>query len=141
VAIKAILIGIVLLLISYPLYLWITYIDETVTSGQAYGFEIGATKKEVYAKLPAALSKIKSPNELVFIQIKASEKTASALATDADFDVMVAPLFHAVGYESFRDHDSWSFYINASFFNNLKLDFCDDKLCKIHRHRKYFELP
>lgn len=138
---KLIVINFVILLVSYPLYLWMTYIDESVYSGSAYGLHIGASKREVYDAIPLALYKLKGHGDSVFIQIKSSEKTAAILAAKVGSGVMIKPLFDEVGFDSFAKKDSWRFYINASFFNTLKLDFCDEKLCKIRRHRKYFELP
>jgi hypothetical protein len=91
--------------------------------------------------LPLALSKIKKESESIFIQVKSNDELAPYVATDPDFDVMLRPLFHEIGYESFAAKDNWEFYVNASFTNVLKLEFCEGKLCKIHRHRKYFELP
>ncbi|MEM7281373.1 MAG: hypothetical protein AAF438_07075 [Pseudomonadota bacterium] len=45
----AIALGILLLIVgSYLAYLYITYIDQTVTSGSAYGFTVGQSKIEAY---------------------------------------------------------------------------------------------
>ncbi|AOW78757.1 hypothetical protein A3Q34_19085 [Colwellia sp. PAMC 20917] len=129
------------LFLSYPAYLWLTYIDETVTSGSAYGLKIGANKNNVYKSLARSLSQFKGDGDSVFIQIKVTTETAKDLATKPDFNVMVEPLFHPIGFSSFEKQDTWSFYVNASYFNSLKLKFCEEKLCEIHRHRKYFELP
>ncbi|RWU11313.1 hypothetical protein EGC76_07180 [Pseudidiomarina gelatinasegens] len=135
--------GIVILIclaLMYPAYLWFTYIDTTVVKGSAYNFEIGSSKQEVYKSLPKALSQLKG-NGNIFIQIKSNESIAPYVATSPDFDVMVSPLFHEEGFGEFARKDTWEFYFRASFNNVLKLEFCDDKLCKIHRHRKNFELP
>lgn len=129
------------LLLLYPIYFWFTYIDETVTSGEKYGLIIGSSKLDVYNALPKALGVIKRHGDSVFIQIKVSNDTAVDLATKSDFNVLVESRFHDIGFTSFEKLDAWAFYVNASYFNSLKLQFCDGKLCKIHRHRQYFELP
>ena len=129
------------LLLAYPFYLWFTYIDESVTVGSAYGFQIGDKKKDVYESLPLKLNNLKEADESIFIQIKVTDEIATTLATRTGFDVMIEPLFHDVGYTVFSSQNTWYFYINGSFFNSLKLEFCEEKLCKIYRHRKYFELP
>ena len=50
---KVILAVIILLIVStatYFGYIILTYIDETITEGEKYGFEIGDTKVEAYKK-------------------------------------------------------------------------------------------
>lgn len=138
---KAPIIGLVIVILAYPFYLWVTYINETVTTGSGFGFQIGDTKKEVYNKLNVALREASGKNEEVFIQIKSNSQVAKFLATESDFYVMIKPLFHDIGFYEFEKNDLWQFYIGGSYFNTLKLEFCEGKLCRIHRHRKYFELP
>ncbi|WP_339674173.1 hypothetical protein [Dasania marina] len=129
------------MLLIYPIYLWLTYIDETTSSGSAYGLEIGSSKQDVYKSLSRILGQLKRSDESVFIEIKVTDDTARDLATNPDFNVMVEPQFHEIGFSTFEKKDTWTFYINTSYFNSLKLKFCNDKLCEIYRHRKYFELP
>jgi hypothetical protein len=138
---KGIVITLIALLLAYPAYLWATYINNTVKSGSAYGFTIGDTKKETYQKLNTSLTEVAGKGEAVFIEIKSNAQLESFLATKSDFNVMVKPLFHDVGFPMFEGENVWNFYVGASYFNTLKLEFCDEQLCKIHRHRKYFELP
>jgi hypothetical protein len=139
--IKSTILVILTIILIYPAYLWVTYIDESITDGTAYGFKIGTDKETVYKSLPLLLNKLKGNQESVFIQIKSTDEFAQALATKPDFDVMIEPLFHDVKYALFTKNETWSFYINASFFNSITLKFCENKLCEIRRHRKYFELP
>jgi hypothetical protein len=139
--IKGIIIFSMILLIAYPIYLWVTYIDETVTSGYAYGFDIGSSKSVAYGKLNSAFSKIKKSNDRVFFILKVDSSMEESLATKRDFDVMVESRFHDIGLTKFEENDNWHFYINGSIFDTLKLEFCDGKLCRIHRHRKNFEIP
>ncbi|WP_254777896.1 hypothetical protein [Colwellia chukchiensis] len=138
---KGIVVTVAILLLAYPAYLWITYINETITTGSGYGFNIGDTKKEAYSKLNTALKDLGGKNGSAFVQVKSNSQMAKFVATDTDFDVMIKPLFHDVGYEQFEKQELWQFYVDASFFNTLKLEFCNGKLCRIHRHRKFFELP
>ena len=139
--VKGVIIGFIILLLAYPVYLWVTYINEAVTTGSGFGFQIGDTKREVYSELNAALTELSGKNGKAFIQIKSNPQLAPFIATEDDFDVMIRPRFHEIGYEGFEKQDVWKFYIDASYFNTLKLEFCDGKLCRIYRHRKYFELP
>jgi hypothetical protein len=36
-SIKGLVIGLVIIILAYPIYLWATYINDTVTSGSGYG--------------------------------------------------------------------------------------------------------
>tara|TARA_R110002074_G_scaffold175316_1_gene338530 strand:+ start:184 stop:627 length:444 start_codon:yes stop_codon:yes gene_type:complete len=125
---------------GYIVYMWYTYIDDTSVTGSAYGLNIGDSKYEVYGDLPLALTGL-SEFGRTFIEIKVDKATEVTLATNSDYTVFAQTLLHDIGYEKFKSLDSWEFYVNASYFNSLKLKFCEDKLCEIHRHRKYFELP
>lgn len=132
----------ILVLAIYILYLWVTYIDETVVQGAAYGFEIGDTKSETYKKAIGALVGLsRSGHTLPFIEVKVNKKNEEFLATKSDYTLLVQTLLHDVGYDIFYEKDIWKFYIDGSYFNSIRLKFCGNKLCEIHRHRKYFEMP
>lgn len=132
---------IVLVMASYVGYLWYTYIDDTIKSGQGYGFSIGDGKDVTYKKASGALAKLKNYNSLVYIEIKSDAYISKQLAVDPGHTVMVEALLHDVGYSGFKMKNQWDFYFNGSYFNKLSLKFCDEKLCEIYRHRKYFEFP
>lgn len=134
-------IAIVLMTVSYIGYLWYTYIDETVISGQAYGFVIGDDKLTTYKKALGALAKLKHHSSSVYIEIKSDADCAKLLAAEPGYTLMVKALLHDVGYPVFKSKNQWDFYFDGSYFNTLSLKFCDEKLCEIYRHRKYFELP
>ncbi len=140
-SIKQIAMVIIVIFFMYPTYLWVTYIDETVIEGTAYGFDIGTSKSVVYKKLNFAFSEIKKSNDRIFFILKVDSSMEEFLATKRDFDIMVESRFHDVGFKKFQENNHWHFYINGSVFDTIKLDFCDEKLCRIHRHRKIFELP
>jgi len=139
--IKYLLIIILLIIATSVGYLWLTYIDDTITSGQAYGFTIGDDKETTYEKAPRALSMLKGYNSIVYMEIKSDVDSAELLAAESNHTVMVEALLHDVGYPAFRIKAQWDFYIDGSYFNKLSLIFCDEKLCEIYRHRKYFEFP
>lgn len=132
--------GLIILIAAYPVYLWATYIDEVITEGDAYGFQIGESKREVYGKLSRELKSIVEHGESIFIEIKSTSDIEEYVATKKDHSVMIRPSFHGVGFSKFRMKNQWDFYVGGSYFNSLKLNFCDDKLCRIYRHRKYFEI-
>lgn len=136
-----VVIGFMIMITTYVFYLWYTYIDKTITSGQAYGFVIGDDKFMTYENTPGNLAKLKGRTSTVYIEIKSDVDSAKLLAVKPNHLVMVEALLHDVGYPVFKSKNQWDFYIDGSYFNKLSLRFCDEKLCEIYRHRKYFELP
>jgi hypothetical protein len=124
----------------YISYLWVTYIDETVSDGEAYGFQIGESKFDTYEKAGSVLSHIENSRGL-YIQVKVTKESEELLATRIDYSLLVQTRLHDVGFGRFSELDRWEFYFDGSFFNSITLKFCENKLCEIHRHRKYFELP
>ncbi|BCO32598.1 hypothetical protein TspCOW1_27010 [Thiohalobacter sp. COW1] len=122
--------------------MWITYIDETVVQGTAYGFEIGDSKSETYTKAKWVLLKLSDSGITPpYIEVKVNNENEELLATKSEYDLLVQTLLHDVGYDRFIEKDVWRFYIDGSYFNSISLKFCQNKLCEIHRHRKYFEMP
>ena len=141
---KKILIAIIVLLSILGLYvgyLWATYIDEITSSGSMYGLTIGDSKETVYAELYRALESIEGRPREVYISVKVTSEAAELLATRPDYKILVPSYLHDVGYPKFAKMDRWDFYFENSLFNRLSLKFCEDKLCEIYRHRKYFEVP
>lgn len=130
-----------LMIASYFYCLWYTFIDETVISGQAYGFVIGDSKSETYIKARGSLAKLQGQATAIYIEIKSDANSARLLTAEPGYTLMIKALLHDVGYPAFESKNRWDFYIDGSYFNSLTLKFCDEKLCEIYRHRKYFELP
>lgn len=60
------------LILYYPSYLYLTYIDNTITKGTAFGFPIGGNKQYIYKILPRVIQEVE-PGEMVFIQIKSMD--------------------------------------------------------------------
>jgi len=111
------------------LYYWLTYLDETVTKGEAYGFIIGDSK---YATVEN-FEKIKSsyPNTHVFVRYgKRAGDSFSIAATLSASDKLAK-------------HDKWDVLLEGQyeFFNSIDLKFEKGSLVEIHRHRQNFELP
>jgi len=124
----------------YISYLWATYIDETVRDGGAYGFQIGDSKFDTYKKAGGVLSHI-GDSQGIYIQVKVTKESEELLATRIDYSLLVQTRLHDVGFRRFSEADRWQFYFDGSFFNSITLKFCENRLCEIYRHRKYFELP
>jgi len=121
-------IGIVSILIGgYVGYLWITYIDDTITVGSGYGFEIGSDKEEVFVTLKELYADKKISVEYEYNPYDQSQSKFPQL----DF-VKDRPLFYS--------KNLWTFYFNH-IDNILEFRFENGKLIEIYRHRQFFELP
>jgi len=126
---------------SYVFYFWVTYIHEITTKGEAYGFTIGDNKLQTYKKIPRLRQYLNIRNQRIFIKIEVDKSNSTLLGTKPKFDVLTESLFHEVGFPAFNKKDKWSLYFNGMYHDSLDLEFCDNILCEIHRHRQYFEFP
>ena len=118
----------ILAITGYFAYLWATYIDETITSGTAYGFTIGASKQEA---LTSAGRLNNYPQAVVYV-------TFGPKAGD-NFTITPSPTH--IG--QLQEHEQWDVLLDGDgqFFDSVRLTFRDGKLAEIHRHRQYFEFP
>ena len=132
---------VILLLLCYPLYLWATYIDKTVTEGEEFGFVIGETKEEVYSKAASRLAKLNNKPAYFFIEIESDEENSALFGALPGSRIMVQTLLGPSGYSYLESQDEWKFYFGGAYWNSISLRFCDNSLCEIYRHRQYFELP
>jgi hypothetical protein len=118
-----------LLIAGLATYYWITYIDEEISSGSAYGFTIGSTKAEAVRDF----GKIRSSHPEIHVYVTYGERAGDNFSTPA-----IPESLHKL-----EPHDRWFVLLDGKteFFNSTNLLFEDDKLVIIHRHRQYFELP
>ncbi len=115
--------GIILVVVStasYFGYLILTYLDETITEGEKYGFEIGDTKAEVFE------------GETIYILHPLDHQ---------NFGPHKKISFNDDEYSFIAGRGRWEFYFNEGFFDSIKLTFSVNQLKKIYKHRKKFELP
>ncbi len=110
------------------IYFWATYIDETATSGTAYGFAIGSSKQDALASIRRL---DKHPNAVIYV-------TYGSRAEDF---FTVSPL--PAHIEQLRQYDQWDVLLDGDgkFFNLVRLTFREGGLAEVYRHRQYFELP
>jgi len=110
-------------------FLWATYIDQTITEGQQYGFTIGTTKYETYTNVAQLLEE--HPNLVVYI----------SYGPRAGDNITFPPT--PGNYEQAQKHNNWSLLLDGDgeFFNVIKLKHENNTLQEIYRHRKYFEAP
>ena len=123
-----IVVGIVICtVLLYVGWLWLTYIDDTIVSGEGYGLKIGETKIQVFDRAANSFQ-----DEKIFILYPIDKR---GYGPHRKFE------FTSAGYQLIKDRNMWKFYYSDGFFDSLKLTFRDEHLIEIHRHRKKFELP
>ncbi|PPC75232.1 hypothetical protein C4K68_21580 [Pokkaliibacter plantistimulans] len=110
-------------------YFWATYIDKEITSGEGYGFVIGESKQQVAERF----AQLKGDYEDAHVYITAGSRSGDHFAVDATADNL----------PQIQNYDDWDVLLEgkAAFGNSIKLDFADDHLVKIYRHRQRFEIP
>jgi len=120
---------VVLLIAGYIAYLAVTYIDESVAVGSAYGFEIGSPKKQSFDDIKKLLNQYP---HLVIYYSYGSKAGDSEIVLPSDNE-----------YSKIEQQDRWTLLLDGDgeYFNVIKLSFSEHKLIEIYRHRKYFELP
>lgn len=115
------------LVLAYALYLYTTYIDDTVMSGEAYGFTIGIEKEDALAQ---ASNNFKSENMYIIYPRDAQG---------------VGP-FKKIAFDNedkkiLREMGSWKLYYGENVRNSIEITFTDDILFSIYRRRQNFEVP
>ncbi len=132
---------ILFLVASWLGYFYVTYLDESIVSGSAYGLTIGETKHETYRRLPSAFSQLIEKDRKIFMEVKVEKQAEELLAVRAGNRTMIESRLDDVGFDRFSAMEQWDFYVGGSYRNVLRLTFCGDRLCKIYRHRQHFEFP
>lgn len=110
-------------------FLAATYIDDTKSSGSAYGYTIGSSKPQT---LEAILhQRDRHPSIAVYVSYGPRAGDSFTLgSSDMNLDKL-AP------------HDQWDVLLRGpgEYFDSVRLTFRDGRLVGIYRHRQYFELP
>jgi len=114
-------------IIAYAIFLVVTIIDKEITKGSAYGFTIGMPKDEAFN---VAKENYKQKEIYVVLPLNhpAYEPDKVILFTETDRLIL-------------QPENLWYFSFNKNYPDLLALFFENNKLVKIDRHRKYFELP
>ncbi|UTP72338.1 hypothetical protein NLG07_10125 [Alteromonas sp. LMIT006] len=117
--------GTISFLIFIVVFFWLSAIHEIVEEGSAFGFSIGMSKNEVLSNLQTSPEKSIDAINLVSADNKSS-KIGNLLQNP----------------EYFYSSDKWVvMFDSAYFFDNVTLEFCSERLCKIFRKRQYVETP
>lgn len=113
---------------GYFTFMYVTYIDETVVEGSGYGFTIGQSKEEVYEAAARQYADIE-------VQIMHPLR-------QGEYGPLIGFSFSEEEYHVLRERARWDIYLSKERLSDLvTLEFKEDKLVSIYRHRKYFELP
>jgi hypothetical protein len=112
------------MLAGYAGYLYLTYIDEMVHSGSAYGFTIGQSKSEAFAIVADQFAAREIAGVHIHEPFSTIDPVEGALA-------QLSPVDSWVLFPGERD----------DFFDVIKLGFESGELSSIYRHRKHFEFP
>ena len=113
--------------VIYVLFLYITYVDKEITTGKYLGYDINMSKEMAYK---AVISESRTTD--IFVMYPLNE---NGIGTLVKFDKNI------ITYEYIKELDQWSLYLQDNYHNVIKLNFSEDKLIRIYRHRKYFEFP
>lgn len=123
------------------IYLWSTYISDSVSEGSAYGFTIGETKRQVFDAAAGALRRANPGDSRIFIQQRVSGAAAASWGVSDGFNLMHETLLRESSFGILSKRDRWTFFFSASMNDTLSLKFCGEVLCNIYRHRQRFEIP
>ncbi len=126
--------------LAWVAYLYFTYIDLIVESGTSYEISIGMSKRQVYDRLEAALYAVEGGDGNAFIDSTAEYRSADQ-KHDPAISGLVAFERNDNTFNFLVESNQWDFFLEKNYRDFLRLTFCDERLCKIYRHRKYFELP
>ncbi len=130
-----------LVLIAAVVYLISQFERADVTEGAYLGLAIGDSKQAAYEKIPDALRGLDSSDPRVFIEIEVGQAASQVIGMGVGRHAMVQSSLSPSAFERFKETDQWKFYVSASYMNSLTLEFCDERLCRISRMKKPFELP
>ena len=128
-AIAIVLLTPVALVALYVGLLAASYRSKSVSSGSAYGFQIGDSKAQVASSLDAFRRDYPEATVYVSYGPRAGDHfTVPASETQLT---------------RLRPHDQWDVLLAGpgEFNNSVRLTFKMDRLATIYRHRQYFELP
>ena len=117
-------IGISLLL--YIGFLYFTYLDEKITTGSGYGFQIGSTKKEVFDQILNMYE-----NDIERYRIYKNQEYEN--------EFLFSP--QKKDFVNLENYNEWKFYFDKIHWDFIFFEFQNDKLILIHRHRQFYELP
>ena len=119
----------ILAIAMYILFLWATYIDDTVVEGTKYGFTVGASIEQTYEDILSV--KKKYPELMIYI----------SYGNRAGDNMTVTPTME--NFDTALKSSHWELLLDGEgeFFNVIRLNSEGNTLTEIYRHRKYFELP
>lgn len=141
---KAILLTIVVVVVLPVLaliFLWASYVSDLTDNGSAYGLSIGDSKTQTFQKLEHAFNDLGSESENVLMAVTADDAAADKRGVYPGATILIGVTSDQASFQLLSMREQWIFYFDESRYHFLRLSFCEEKLCRIYRHRQYFELP
>lgn len=123
------------------LFVFLQFQRVDVVNGDYHGLTIGDTKEVAFGKIGSVIGAISPNDSRIFFIVEVDEPLSHAIGMDVGRHAMVQSNLNPHAYEVLRDSDLWRFYIGASYLDSLTLQFCDERLCRVSRVRRPFELP
>lgn len=109
-----------------------SYRDEVVTAGSFHELSIGFSSREAFEALPRTFESIGVSVDAVSYEAPGCRSATSSFS-EMNFD--------SEDFDCLRRSDVWTFYLDQTRMDLLRLSFCREKLCRIYRHKKFFETP
>lgn len=119
---------------------YLNYKEHIITTGEAFGFEIGTYKSEVYSQLYSNVVAEGQGYTDLYFSLKVPAEIEHVVGVSKDKTILVQSLFNPEYENVFQGRDVWKIYIDADRSDSIRLTFCEDKLCEIYRHKRWFDL-
>ena len=115
---------VIALIVGYVGFMWISYTCKSITKGAGYGYEIGSSKEETLS----TAEKLYRKKEITLGCNPYNEEDPKNNPVSVKKDASL-----------FFEEVKWRFYFSCG--SSVTLNFENNQLVEIHRHRQYFELP
>jgi len=130
-----------MILVALFSFFRLIYISDEIKSGEKYGLAIGESKRQAFAELDKVAAALETDLENLFVEVRADEAVARATGVPRGAQVMRSVSSEGVRYEDLSQRTQWDLYIGPRHRNFLRITFCGEVVCRLYRHRNYFELP
>ena len=112
--------------------IWGSSIDQSITDGEYDGFIIGSSKQSVFEALLRSKAEIRYDKRLVLF----NEELKALKAP-----VILEKEIQQQDFYLLSDKSEWNLFFNSNYFyDSIRFEFCEERLCKIWRYRFYLEL-
>lgn len=106
--------------------LYFSFYDKVVTSGSGFGYSIGMTKYDAFYKA----KELYKGSNVYTLHVLSRPGSGPDRMYFSDDEYMI-----------FKSRNRWKFYFDENLNNVVRLEFVNDELVRIYRHRYLIELP